>query len=74
MKKKRLLPPDATKPNKAVARTKESTLREDNRTPREKQYEAEIERMQARIDYLESLESLQPFLKKNKKSENQNTK
>ena len=74
LKKKGLLPPDATKPNKGVGRTKETILREDNRTPREKQYEAEIERMQARIDYLESLESLKPYLKKNKKLKKQNTK
>gem|GEM_PF-3179480 len=46
------------------ARTKESILRKDNKTTREKEYEKEIERLKAKIAYLESLESLKPFLKK----------
>ena len=72
LKKKGLLPPDATKPNKSVARTSEKKAREDSRTSLEKQYEAQIEEMQVRIDYLESLDSLQPFLKKNQRNKIQN--
>ena len=64
LKKKGLLPVDATKPNKAVGRSKKSIVYKDNRTPREKQYEEEIQILKARIAYLESLESLKPFLKK----------
>lgn len=64
LKKKGLLSVDATKPNKAVGRSKESIVYKDNRTPREKQYEEEIQILKARIAYLESLESLKPFLKK----------
>jgi len=66
LKKKGLLEKEATKPNKTNARTKESILRKDNKTVREKQYEKEIERLKAKIAYLESLESLKPFDKKNK--------
>lgn len=64
LKKKGLLPEDSTKPNKTVARTKESVLREDTRTHREKQYEKEIEVLSAKVAYFESLEQLQPYLKK----------
>ena len=67
LKKKGLLPPDATKPNKSVGRSKESILREDTRTPREKQYEEEIQILRAKIAYFESLEYMKPFLKKNTK-------
>lgn len=62
--KKGLLPPDSTKPLKSVARSKEPIIRKDDRTPLEKQYEDEIELLKARIEYLESLESLKPYLKK----------
>lgn len=71
--KKGLIPPESTKPVKAVARSKESILREDTRTPREKVYEQEIELLKARVEYLESLDSLKPFLKK-KESAKSNTK
>lgn len=71
--KKGLLPSDSTKPVKSVARSKEPILRKDDRTPLVKHYEEEIEILKARIDYLESLESLQPFLKK-KEASKQNTK
>jgi len=64
LKRKGFLHPDATKPNKSVARSKESILREDTRTPREKQYEEEIQILKAKIAYFESLEQMQPFLKK----------
>ena len=64
LKKKGLLPQDATKPVKAVSRNKESIIRKDARTAREKQYEEEIEVLKARIAYYESLESLKPFIKK----------
>lgn len=67
LKKKGLLPPNATKQIKAAGRPKEPIAREDTRTPREKQYEAEIQALKARIEYLESLESLQPFFKKKEK-------
>lgn len=59
---------DATKPNKTTGRTKEKILREDTRTPREKQYEEEIQALKAKVTYYEKLESLQPFFKKNQKS------
>ena len=65
LKKKGLLPPDSTKPNKSVARSKESIMRKDTRTSREKQYEEEIEILKAKIAYYEGLESIKPFLKKN---------
>ena len=42
LKKKGLLPPDATKPKKTTGRTKNATLYKDEKTPREKQYEKEI--------------------------------
>ncbi len=62
---KGLLPPNSTKPEKAAGRSSESILRADDRTEREKQYEQEIRELKTRIKYLESLESLKPFLKKN---------
>jgi len=65
--KKGLLPPDSTKPKKTPGRTSESILRADDRTEKEKQYEQEIRELKARIKYLESLESLKPFLKKKRK-------
>lgn len=68
LKKKGLLPPDSTKPKKAAGRASEKIVRADDRTEREKQYEAEIERLNARVAYYEGLDSLQPFLKKNKGS------
>lgn len=70
LKKKGLLPHDSTKPDKSVARTKDSILKEDERTPREKQYEEENAYLRARIEYLESLESLQPYLKKSQNQRN----
>lgn len=64
LKGKGLLPPEATKPVKTVARAKESVMRQDTRTVREKQYEQEIEKLKAKVAYYESLESLKPFVKK----------
>jgi transposase-like protein len=64
LKKKGLLPSESTKPVKAAGRSPEAAVRADDRTEREKQYEFEIEYLKARVEYLESLESLQPFLKK----------
>jgi len=64
LKRKKLLSEDETKPVKAAGRSKESIIRKDDRTEREKLYEDKIRRMEARIAYLESLEALQPFLKK----------
>lgn len=61
---KGLLPENSTKPNKAVGRSKESVTREDTRTEREIHYEHEIVRLKARVDYLESLEHLKPFVSK----------
>jgi len=69
LKKKGLLLPDSTKPNKSVGRSKEPILREDTRTPREKQYEEEIQILKAKIAYYENLDRMQPFLKKNLKPE-----
>ena len=69
LKKKGLLSPGATKPNKTASRSPEPITRKDERTERERQYEQEIEALKARVAYYESLESLQPFLKKTKKSE-----
>jgi transposase-like protein len=62
--KKGLLPEGSTKPNKTVGRAPEHVVRHDDRTEREKQYEDEIRELKARVKYLESLESLKPFLKK----------
>jgi transposase-like protein len=64
LKKKGLLDPDATKPQKSAGRSKEEVVREDTRTPREKQYEEEIAALKAKVAYFEGLESMQPFLKK----------
>jgi len=64
--KKGKLPKGSTKPNKAVGRTKESIVRQDDRTAREKQYEEEIRELKVRIKYLEELASVKPYLKKNK--------
>jgi transposase-like protein len=68
LKKKGLLPQDAVKPTKAAGRSPEKVIRDDNRTEREKQYEAEIETLKARVAYYEGLASLQPYIKKNKGS------
>jgi len=62
--KKSLLPEGSTKPNKTVGRAPEHVVRHDDRSEREKQYEDEIRELKARVKYLESLESLKPFLKK----------
>ena len=67
LKEKGLLPIDSTKPNKAVGRSPELVMRNNNKTQLEKQYETEIEHLKARIEYFEGLESMQPFLKKNKR-------
>lgn len=64
LKKKGLLPPDSTKPNKTSGSSNHDVLYNDTRTPREKQYEAEIIILKTKLAYLESLESLKPFLKK----------
>lgn len=74
LKKKGFLPEDATKPNKAVGRSPEQLTRNDDRTQLEKQYESEIVSLKARVAYFESLEYMQPFLKKNKQSGKLNTK
>ena len=66
LKQKGLLPPDATKPTKAVARTKESIVRKDHRTEREKMYEKENQELRAKVDYYESLEKLRPFVTEKK--------
>jgi len=72
LKKKGLLPMDATKPKKAAGRSKESVLREDTRTPREKKYEEEIQALKARIAYFEGLDYMQPFIKKKETSGKRN--
>lgn len=74
LKKKGLLPPDSTKPEKTVGRAPEAEARQDTRTEREKQYESEIEYLKARVAYYEGLESMQPFLKKKKGPGSGNTK
>jgi len=63
---KGLLPEGSTKPIKAVGRSKEAIARKDNRSAREIYYEEEIAKLKARIDYLESLEHLKPFIGKKK--------
>ncbi len=67
LKKKGLLPSDATKPNKSSGGSRDAILREDTRSPREKHYEEEIEILKAKVAYFESLDRMQPFLKKNSK-------
>lgn len=64
LKKKGLLACDAIKAVKSVGRSKEPVAREDTRTAREKQYESEIEVLKTKVAYFESLDSMQPFLKK----------
>ena len=64
LKKKGILDPSATKPIKAVGRSKDYISFDDQRTEREKQYETEIEVLKARIAYFEGLDYMQPFLKK----------
>lgn len=64
LKKIGVLSPDATKPQKEAGRSKESVVYKDERTEREKQYEAEIQALKARVAYFEDLDSMQPFLKK----------
>lgn len=65
LKKRGLLPPDATKPKKTTGKTKNATLYKDEKIPREKQYEKEIQILKAKVAYYEELEHLQPFVKKN---------
>jgi transposase-like protein len=74
LKKKGLLSEDATKPKKSAGRSKESIMREDTRTPREKQYEEEIQTLKARISYFEGLDYMQPFIKKKETSAKRNTR
>ena len=64
---KGLLPEGSTKPNKSAGRSSETIMREDARTPREKQYEEEIRLLKAKVSYYEGLKSLQPYLKKNER-------
>ena len=64
---KGLLPEGSTKPVKAAGRSKEAIARGDGRTEREIYYEKEIVKLKARIDYLESLEHLKPFIGKKKR-------
>lgn len=68
LKKKGLLPPDSTKPNKTSGRTKDYIAFDPKLSEREKQYELEIEQLKAQVAYFESLEYIKPFLKKTKKS------
>lgn len=68
LKKNGLLDPSATKPNKATGRSKESIVYANDLTEREKQYEDEIRALKAKVEYFESLDGMQPFLKKNKDS------
>ena len=69
LKKSGLLDEHATKPQKSAGRSKETIVYDDNRTELEKQYEAEILGLKARVEYYEGLARMQPFLKKTKKSE-----
>jgi transposase-like protein len=64
LKNKGLLPENSTKKIKAAGRSKEKIARADSRTVREKEYESKINQLEARVEYLESLEKLKPFLKK----------
>lgn len=69
LKKKGILPADATKPNKAAGRCKESIVFKSDLTQRERQYELEIEQLRAKVAFFESLERMQPFIKKKKSSD-----
>ena len=68
LKKKELIPHDASKPNKTAGRSKESIAYKSDLTQRERQYELEIEQLKAKVAYFESLDRMQPFLKKKKVS------
>jgi transposase len=74
LKRKGLLPADAEKPVKTAGRAPEAIQRADTRTEREKLYEQEIERLKARVAYYESLDWMQPFIKKNDRSGKRNMK
>ena len=63
---KGLLPKGSTKPVKSVGRSPESVVYKDSRTKLETYYENEIIKLKARVDYLESLEHLKPFIGKKK--------
>ena len=64
--KKGLLPEGSTKPFKTSGRSPDSVVQQDPRTEREKRYEQEIARLQAQVDYFESLERMKPFYVKKK--------
>jgi len=66
LKKKGLLPKDATKPDKTSGPSKNSLSLEDNKTPKEKQLELENMQLRAKIEYFESLEYMKPFISKKK--------
>lgn len=67
LKKKGLLPKDATKPDKTSGPSKNSLSIEDNKTPKEKQLELENIQLRAKLEYFESLEYMKPFISKKKR-------
>ena len=74
LKRKGLLPPDATKPNKTTGGPKRAILDNKGKTPREIQYEKEIQLLKAKVAYYEKLEHLQPFIKKKREVGKSSTK
>lgn len=66
LKKKGLLPKNATKPNKTAGPSKNSLKPGENKTPRERQLELENMQLKAKIEYFESLEYMKPFISKKK--------
>ncbi|MDR5658544.1 transposase [Serpentinicella sp. ANB-PHB4] len=66
LKKKGLLPEDASKLHKTAGPSKNSHIPHASKTTREKQLEAENIRLKAQIEYLESIKYMKPFLSKKK--------
>ena len=66
LKRKGLLSEDAGKPNKTAGPSANSLNLENTKTPREKELELEIMRLNARIEYFESLDHIKPFIAKKK--------
>ena len=64
LKRKGLLPKDAKKQNKTAGPSSNSLKVENTKTPRERELELEIMRLNARIEYFESLDYIKPFIAK----------
>lgn len=66
LKKKGLLPKDAKKPNMTAGPSSNSLNIKSTTTPRERELELENMQLRAKIEYLESLDHMKPFISKKK--------